>query len=84
LFAYMSLQRFTFGAARASVAYVAWRSIKPVFDAATKPVEGSSAETSAPQEIKTFQLQNVAFTHAGRLEPSLKNCTLLLSHKIMQ
>ncbi len=78
LFAYMSLQRFTFGAARASVAYVAWRSIKPVFDAATKPVEGSSAETSAPQEIKTFQLQNVAFTHAGRLEPSLKNCTLTI------
>jgi len=78
LFAYMSLQRFTFGAARASAAYVAWRSIKPVFDAATKPVEGSSAETSAPQEIKTFQLQNVAFTHAGRLEPSLKNCTLTI------
>ena len=78
LFAYMSLQRFTFGAARASAAYVAWRSIKPVFDAAAKPVEGSSAEMSTPQEIRTFQLQNVAFTHAGRLEPSLKNCTLTI------
>ena len=78
LFAYLSLQRFTYGVARASAAYVAWRTIKPVFDAAAKPEEGSSAETSAPQEIKTFQLQNVAFTHAGRLEPSLKNCTLTI------
>jgi len=74
----LSLQRFTFGVARASAAYVAWRTIKPVFDAAAKPVDGSSAETSTPQEIRAFQLQNVAFTHAGRLEPSLKNCTLTI------
>jgi ATP-binding cassette subfamily B protein len=78
LFAYTSLQRFTFGVSRVSAAYVAWRCIKPVFDAAAKPVEGSSSKTSAPHDVKTFQLQNVAFTHAGRLEPSLKNCTLTI------
>lgn len=78
LFAYTSLRRFTFGASRVSAAYVAWRSIKPVFDAAAKPVEESSAERSSSQEIRTFQLQNVAFTHAGRLEPSLKNCSLTI------
>ncbi len=78
LFAYTSLQRFTFGASRLSAAYVAWRSIKAVFDAAARPVEKSSPETAAPKEVRTFQLQNVAFTHAGRLEPSLKNCTLTI------
>src|SRR5258708_1200837 len=66
LFAYLSLQRFTFGVARAAAAYVAWRTIKPVFGAAAKSVEGSSAEMSTPQEIRGFQLQKVGFTHAGR------------------
>lgn len=79
LFAYTSSQRFTFGASRISAAYVAWRSIKQVFDAATKPVEGSSSETPAPRhEVRRFQFQNVTFTHAGRMEPSLKNCTLTI------
>lgn len=78
LFAYTSLQRFTFGASRLSAAYVAWRSIKAVFDAAAKPVQGPSPETSASRDIRTFQLQNVAFTHAGRLESSLKNCSLTI------
>jgi len=78
LFAYTSLQRLTFGASRVSAVYVAWRCIQPVFDAAAKPVEGSSSETLAAHKVKTFQLQNVAFTHAGRLEPSLKNCTLTI------
>jgi len=78
LFAYTSLQRFTFGASRVSAAFVAWRSIKQVFDAAAKPVEDSSTETAFPKEVGTFQLQNVAFTHAGRVAPSLKNCTLTI------
>jgi len=78
LFAYTSLQRFTFGASRVSAAYVAWRSIKAVFDAAARPAENSTAETVALKEVRTFQLQNVVFTHAGRRVPSLKNCTLTI------
>ena len=78
LFAYTSLQRFTFGASRVSAAFVAWRSIKQVFDAAAKSVKDSSTETAFPKEVKTLQLQNVAFTHAGRVEPSLKNFTLTI------
>jgi ATP-binding cassette subfamily B protein len=78
LFAYTSLQRFTFGASRVSAAYVAWRSIKAVFDAAARPAENSTGETVALKEVRTFQLQNVVFTHAGRRVPSLKNCTLTI------
>ena len=78
LFAYGSLQRLTFGVVRSSAAYVAWQRIKPVFDAAARIVEESPKERPARLHIRTFQVQNVCYTHAGRLEPSLKNCSLTI------
>lgn len=78
LFAGAALERLTFGLARGAAALIAWRSMKPMFDAAAQPVRHGVADGIPSAASKVLQAHDVVFTHQGRAEPVLKGCSLTI------
>ena len=76
LFAGAAFERLSFGLARAGAAWIAWRSVKPMFDAAAQPVASSVAADLPSAAGTALQAQDITFTHEGRPEPVLKGCGL--------
>ncbi|MBI1896832.1 MAG: ABC transporter ATP-binding protein [Acidobacteria bacterium] len=78
LFAGAALERLGFGLARGAAAWIAWRSMKPMFDAAAgDDGEGVATDISSPAS-RLLEAQDVVFTHQGRPEPALKGCSLTI------
>ncbi len=75
LFTGAAFERLGFGLSRTGAAWIAWRSVKPVFDAAAlSPADGAADLPSARSTV--LQAQDLSFTHAGRTAPAVKGCTL--------
>lgn len=76
LFAYGALARFAFGCTRLGAAWISWRTVKPLFEAASGVVrEGIVAGATAPTTV-VLDAQDVLFAHHSRVEPVLKACSL--------
>jgi ATP-binding cassette subfamily B protein len=79
LFAGAGLEKLTFGLPRAATAWISWRIVKPVFDAAAQPIHTPEALPDVPSTIANeIWAQDVFFTHQDRTEPSLRSCTLTI------
>src|SRR5208282_1794121 len=76
LYAYTSLQKLSFGVSRAATAYLAWRSIEPVFKAAPEVAEAEPTVALSAESGKVLQMQSVVFDHAGQSRGLLNNCSL--------
>ena len=80
LLATAALEQLCVGFTGAAAAWVAWRRAQPLFDAACdlKPdtTYGTDVRSAA---TKVLTAHDVVFTHQGRLEPSLKGCTLTIN-----
>ncbi len=76
LFAGAAFERLAFGIGRGTAAWIAWRSVKSIFDAAPQSLGETPAAGSPPPAGKVLQAQDLVFTHPGRAEPVLKACTL--------
>jgi ATP-binding cassette subfamily B protein len=78
LFAAAALERLTFGLARGAAAWIAWRTVKPVFEAAAQRLDEGVAVGLRSNLNKVMQAQDVVFTHQGRSEPVVKGCSLTI------
>jgi ATP-binding cassette, subfamily B, bacterial len=76
LYAAAAFERLAFGLSRAAPAWIAWRTMKPIFDAGGQPGIQGAANCVAPVVKKVLQAQDVVFTHGSRAEPVLKGCSL--------
>ncbi|MGO9950124.1 MAG: ATP-binding cassette domain-containing protein [Steroidobacteraceae bacterium] len=80
LFAAAAFERLSFGFSRTAAAWIAWRIVKPTFDAAGRPpLIGVLADVTTPT-IAVLQARDVTFTHPGRREPVLSGCSLSVEH----
>jgi ATP-binding cassette, subfamily B, bacterial len=78
LFTSAALERLTTWLSPGTAAWIAWRNVKLMFDAAAQPGAGEMpAETSSSADT-VLQAQNVVFKHQGRNEPVLKGCNLAI------
>jgi ATP-binding cassette subfamily B protein len=78
LFAAESFERLCFGFSQSGGAWIAWKIIRPIFDAAGHaPPMAAVAENAEFNEHSTSVLQarGVGFTHANRHEPILGGCS---------
>jgi len=81
LFAYGALSRFVFGCTRLGDAWVSWRAVKPLFDAAASTVRpGVIPGATAPTET-VVDAQDLVFSHHARVEPVLKGCSLKIRRR---
>jgi len=78
LFAAAGFQRLTFGLVQGAAAWIAWRRVRPIFDAAAQPVLEGCGVPCPSNAPKVFQAEDVTFTHPGRAEPAVKGCTLVV------
>lgn len=78
LFTAAALERLTFGIPRCATAWLAWRSVKPIFDAAARPRVAGVAAQGAASTDSVLQARELVFTHRGRTEPILKECSLVV------
>lgn len=78
LFASAALERLTFGFSRAAAAWVAWRTVEPMFEAAARPVERGVAVDASATLARVLEAQDLVFTHESRSEPVLRGCSLSL------
>jgi ABC-type transport system involved in cytochrome bd biosynthesis fused ATPase/permease subunit len=78
LFAAASLERLTFALSRGAAAWIAWRTMKPMFDSGAKPVRGGIAISGPPALNRVLQAQDIVFTYEGRAESVLKGCSLTI------
>jgi len=76
LFAYSSLQKLSFGVSRAATAYLAWRSIEPVFNAAPNAIEPDPSAALPAKTGRVLQMQGVTFAHTGQHRDLLNGCSL--------
>jgi ATP-binding cassette, subfamily B, bacterial len=79
LFTSASLERLTTWLSPGTAAWISWRTVKLMFDAAAK--SGAGEETPAeisPSTGTILHAQNIVFTHQGRNEPALKGCSLAI------
>ena len=78
LFAGAALERLTFGMARGAAAWIAWRTVKPMFDASARPVCQGVTVGHRSGDEKVLQALDIIFTHQGRTAPVLKGCSLTM------
>ena len=76
LFAASSLEQLTMGLANASTAWVAWKSITPIFEAAARPANNGALNKVSSSSNRLLFARDVIFTHPGQLDPALKGCSL--------
>ena len=78
LFTSAAIERMTTWLTPGTAAWIAWRNVKLMFDAAAGLGAGElPAETSSLSDT-ILQAHNVVFTHQGRYEPILKGCSLAI------
>ena len=78
LFTSAAIERMTTWLTPGTAAWIAWRNVKLMFDAAAGLGTGElPAETSSLSDT-ILQAHNVVFTHQGRYEPILKGCSLAI------
>jgi ATP-binding cassette subfamily B protein len=79
LFAAASFERLCFGFSRGSAAWIAWKIIRPIFDAAGRaPLTAVIADmdlNAGERPTSVLQAREVGFTHANRHEPVLGGCS---------
>jgi len=73
-----AMERIAFGFSGAASAWIAWRRVRSLLDAAHKPA-GTQKEAVPRSAGAVLTAQDVRFTHAGRLESALSGCTLTLA-----
>ena len=78
LFTSAAIERLTAWLTPGTAAWIAWRNVKVMFDAAA-----GADRTELPSEASSIsdtilQAHNVMFTHQGRYEPILKGCSLAI------
>ncbi len=86
LFAGDALQRLTSAFPGIAAAYIAWRRVKPIFDAAAQPLQGppevgsheGDGANPPPTRSSVLRAEDVIFTHEGRIEAALKGCSLTM------
>jgi ATP-binding cassette subfamily B protein len=78
LFAGAAFERWGFGLVRTSAAWIAWRSVQPMFAAASRPTNQGVAAALPSGANSLLQVQDVSFAHEGRCEFVLKDCTLTI------
>jgi ATP-binding cassette, subfamily B, bacterial len=76
LLAASALERLAFGIPRGAAAWIAGRMMKPIFDAGSRSPEGRIAADVPPALHNVLQVREVFFTHQGRPEPVLRNCSV--------
>jgi len=76
LFAGAALERLTFGMARGCAAWIAWRSVKPMFDAASRSLnEGITTAIDSAKDT-VLRAKDVVFRHEDRAQPVLRDCSI--------
>jgi ATP-binding cassette, subfamily B, bacterial len=78
LFAAAALERLTLGMPNAATAWVAWRTVKPIFDSAAQSMETDPANDVVLQSERLLYARDLVFTHAGRIDPVLKGSSLTI------
>jgi ATP-binding cassette, subfamily B, bacterial len=82
---FRALKRLAAGLRYLAAAYVAWEQVKPLFEAAERPVlagspavslEGRSREAGAP----LLETSDLVFRYPERAEPVLRGCNLRIVH----
>jgi ATP-binding cassette subfamily B protein len=78
LFTSAALERLTTWLSPGTAAWIAWRNVKLMFDAAAQPSAGEMPTAVSSHANTVLQAQNVVFKHEGRNEPALKGCNLAI------
>jgi len=73
LFTGAAFERLGFGLARAGAAWIAWRCVKPVFDAATVSPAADAAVDLPSARSTVLQAQDLTFTHEGGTAPAVRD-----------
>ncbi|MGO9087220.1 MAG: ATP-binding cassette domain-containing protein [Terriglobales bacterium] len=78
LFTSAAIERLTAWLAPGTAAWIAWRNVKVMFDAAAAADRAELPPESSSISDTILQAHNVMFTHQGRYEPILKGCSLAI------
>ena len=78
LFAAAALERLAFGLARGAAAWIAWRTMQPMFEAAAQPVRQEVAAGAPSALNKVLQVRDLVYTYPRRAEPVVKGCSLTI------
>jgi ATP-binding cassette, subfamily B, bacterial len=76
LYSYGALNKLAFGVTRLGAAWISWLMVKPMFDAAGQPRTEGLTKASMGVTETVLDAQDIVFTHTGRTEATLKNCSL--------
>jgi ATP-binding cassette, subfamily B, bacterial len=79
LFAYTSIQKLAYGVSRGASAYLAWRVIQPVFNAAARTADDNPSAGLPGRSGRVLQMQDVTFAHEGQSEKLLAGCSLKIN-----
>lgn len=78
LFAYNSIQKLSYGFSRGATAYLAWRTIQPVFKAVTNTADDKTDLGLAAGLGKVLQMQSVTFAHETHSDKLITDCSLTI------
>ena len=78
LFTSAAIERLTAWLSPGSAAWIAWRNVKAMFDAAAEADRAVLPPEMSSISDTILQAHNVMFTHQGRYEPILKGCSLTI------
>jgi len=78
LFTSAAIERLTAWLAPGTAAWIAWRNVKVMFDAAAEADRAELPPEPSSISGTILQAHNVMFTHQGRYEPILKGCSLAI------
>jgi ATP-binding cassette subfamily B protein len=79
LFAAAAFERLSFGFSRTATAWIAWRLVKAMSDAAGRPPLLGVVADLTTSAATALQARDVAYAHPGR-EPVLAGCTVSVEH----
>ena len=74
-----ALRRSMTGLAQLGGAWIAWRQVKPMFDAASQqPVRGSAIVDSSSNGVNALEAYQLTYRYPGHSESMLKQCSLVI------
>jgi ATP-binding cassette subfamily B protein len=78
LFASAAFEKLTAWLSPGIAAWIAWRNLKPTFDAAAQAGDDGTPANPPGSSGTMLQVQNLVFDHPGRRQPVLKGCNLTI------
>jgi ATP-binding cassette subfamily B protein len=78
LFTSSALERVTTWLSPGTAAWIAWRSVKIMYDAAAEPGAGEMPAEISSSSDTILQAQNIVYKHEGRSEAVLRGCSLAI------